>query len=140
MNDSKKILLGAGIVSLIIALLVGMVLLAKTAKDLFIALSIVNGLSILMFLIFMVQNMIRAKRTGVPTEDEMTKTMTNKAGYYSLIISMFAATAMMFINIAANELGSYYIQADTILPLLIIVPGLVFVFLRQYFMSRGTAE
>jgi hypothetical protein len=140
MNDNKKILLGAGIVSLIIALLVGMVLLAKTAKDLFIALSIVNGLTILMFLIFMVQNLIRAKRTGVPTEDEMSKAMTNKAGYYSLIVSMFAATAMICINIAADELGSYYIQADTVLPVIVIVPGLVFVFLRQYFMSRGTAE
>jgi hypothetical protein len=140
MNDNKNILLGAGIVCVIFALLVGIVLLSKNAKDMFIAFSIVNILSIAFAALYLVQNTIKAKKTGVPTQDEMSKAMTNRAGYYSLNVSMIMAVTMMFINIAANETGSYYIQADTVLPLIVIVPGMMFVLLRQYFLSRGITE
>lgn len=139
MENNTKIGIVVGIAFVIVAMLFGIYLLTGSQTDMFIVLSIVNAVLIVLVAIFVIYGIRQSKKSGQPVQDEMTRKIAHKAGYYSWHITMYTVIGIMIINIFAEETGSYYIHVDRALPILVIFPGLAYMLLMFRYQSKGDA-
>ena len=137
MDDRKKILISLCIGCVALLLLIAGYLVTGSSSNVFLLLSIMNGFLIVALAAVMIFYSWKAKREGMTTQDEMTRAVNHKAGYYAFYVSMFCAIGIMLFNIVSYETDSYLMGLDLAIPVLVIVPGLVYLVLRFYFRGKG---
>lgn len=140
MKTGNYMMIGIGVLCVGFMILAAVFFVTGSAKDMFIAISVMNALLILLFAGYLVMRWLDSRKTGLPLEDEMSHKIKFKAGYYSWLIAMYLMVGMMLVQIAAAEIWSYTISIDRMLPYLVIVPGLAFVALSLLYRKKGISE
>ena len=140
MEDRQKFLIGIGVACGVLVVLLIVYFVSESFKVTSLVFSVVNVFVIVLCAILLIRDRQQARKKGLPIEDEMSKKITYKAGYYSWVVSMCSIIGIMLMNIAVEETSSYHIDIDRTLPFLVIVPGMAFVFLQLNFKTRGIEE
>jgi len=77
-------------------------------------------------------------RKGLPTKDERERGLSQKAGYYAWMASIWSAIGTMWIGIfLEEEFGFPPIKANYVVAAVVLVSGLVFFLAYFWFRRRG---
>jgi hypothetical protein len=75
---------------------------------------------------------------GMPFEDELSKKIMHRAGYYAYFASMYTAlTVSMFEENIAMALGMSQMELSTAVGIIVLVPAIMFFVAIFYFKRRG---
>jgi len=112
-------------------------MLATGGQDPSAYLLIVIPVIIILSASYMIWDRIRNMRAGLPQEDERSKRISHKAGYYGFIAAIWSAVGsnLLSVMIYDKDLRGGLVTASVVL-----VSGLVFVIAYLYLMMKGDVE
>ena len=78
--------------------------------------------------------------SGMPMEDEMSRKVMLKAGYYSYLVSIYTALGVsIFEDQIARAVGLSALEVSDVVGIVILVPAIVFFICIFYFQWKGDA-
>lgn len=81
---------------------------------------------------------LKDKKSGYPLQDERTRTLSWKAGYYAMFMGQYFIVAYLLGNIVAREFfGMPEIEAGYPMIAALLVSSVSFLVLRWYFGRKG---
>ena len=131
MNDKFKIVLGFFILAMVIATILMWVLNAEMNLFLLATMGIITVIIVLAAWILL--RKATAIKAGLPAEDELSKKVTHKAGYYAYVASMWVLIGAMLGNMLLPE----PLQSEHVIPAVVLISGAVFVLSAWRFMTKG---
>lgn len=130
MNDKIRLILGALVMLSVIAGIA-----VYTMVDESISLMELVGIVLVPMLLvfgafFILWRKAKSIKSGLPMEDEYSKKISYRAGYYAYIVSIYVALAGMFFELKSDELGAA----------VIIIPAMVFMGSYLYMEGKGDSS
>ncbi|MBN2014755.1 MAG: hypothetical protein JW778_06205 [Candidatus Altiarchaeota archaeon] len=127
MKEKTRLIIGAAVIVAVVGTL-ALYSVSDESIDLMELVGIVLVPMLLVFgAFFFLWRRAKSIRSGLPTEDEYSKKISYKAGYYSYLVSLYVALAGMFFELEGHELGAA----------VIIIPAMVFMGSYLYLERRG---
>jgi hypothetical protein len=98
-------------------------------------------IAIVGFAVIIVLRNIKALRQGLPSEDEMTKRITHKSGYYAFIAAIWITLGVSWSDVLWKEdLGGAGLTLGQASAIIIVLTGLVFVLSYLYLSRSGNVD
>jgi hypothetical protein len=85
----------------------------------------------------MIWDRIKNMRAGLPQEDERSKRISYKAGYYGFIAAIWSAVGS---NLLTEIIYDEELRGGLVTASVVLVSGLVFVIAYLYLMMKGDVE
>ncbi len=89
--------------------------------------------------LFFVMRTAKELRSGYPLEDERSRYLNMRAGYYSFYISMYVVLGLAFVMMLLQEEG-VVLSNNEVLFFIVILMGSVHIVLTTYFKRKGKAS
>ena len=86
------------------------------------------------FAIYKLYDISKNAKQGLPNDDERTKNITYKAGYYGFIAAIWSS---VFGPVVVNIIFDYEMPADYVSAIVVLTAGLVFAVSYLYFNRKG---
>ena len=103
--------------------------------------SVAIAMAIALIAIIAASERVTSMKTGLPLEDEFSRKVTWKAGYYAFVTGLWLGIGIMVANMSAMEfLKLPEIEFRYAFEAMIIVPGLTFVVLAMWFRRQGNLD
>jgi hypothetical protein len=116
MNDKLRITIGLLVMVSVIATL-SLYMTTDKSIDLMELVGIVIVPLLLVFgAAYILWRKAKSMKSGLPMEDEFSKKVSYRAGYYAYMVSIYVALAVMFLELPVNQAGA----------IVILIPAIVF--------------
>lgn len=110
-------------------------------KSLWLIASVAIAMAVALVAIVAASEKVTSMKTGLPLEDEFTRKVTHKAGYYAFVTGLWLAIGIMAANMFAVEvLKLPDIEFRYAFEALIVLPALTFVVLTLKFKRMGKVD
>jgi uncharacterized membrane protein YidH (DUF202 family) len=127
MNDKMRITIGLLVVGSVIATLSLYMATDKSIDLMELACIIIVPLMLVFGAFYMFWRKAKSMRSGLPMEDEFSKKVNYRAGYYAYMVSIYVALAVMYLELPVNQAGA----------IVILVPAVVFMSSHIYLERKG---
>ena len=115
--------------------------LTVSGKSVWLAAAVAIAAAVALVGVIVGSERIKAQKAGLPFEDELSKKVSWKAGYYAFLVSLWLAIGIMIANMLSVE---FFKQPDIefryAFEAIIIVPAIVFIVLALRFKSKGKID
>ena len=105
--------------------------------DLWTAAMLLVAVTIALVALYVVSKRLRDFRSGMPLEDEMSRTLSARAGYLSFQVSMYLILALAFV-FSAFENQEIVVSNAELLFVLVAIMGSVHLTVSAYYNRKGT--
>jgi len=136
MKDKIKISIGVGIVVTVVATLV-IYMLSTGGQDPSVYLLVIIPIVLVLSASYIIWDRIKSMRAGLPQEDERSKRVNYKAGYYGFIAAIWSAVGS---NLSSVIIYDKDLRGGLVTASVVLVSGLVFVIAYLYLMMKGDVE
>lgn len=127
MKEKMRLVIGA-VVLLAVAGTLALYLISDKSIDLMELVGIVIVPTLLVFgAAYLFLKKARSMKSGLPMEDEFSKKVSYRAGYYAYMVSIYVALAVMYLELPVNVAGA----------IVILVPAVVFMGSYIYLERKG---
>jgi len=110
-------------------------------KSVWLIASVAIAMAVALVAIVAASEKVTSMKTGLPLEDEFTRKVTYKAGYYAFVTGLWLAIGIMAANMFAMEILQLpEINFRYAFEALIVLPALTFVVLVLWFKKTGKAD
>jgi hypothetical protein len=133
MKDKIKIAVGVVVVVAVIATLI-IYMLSTGGQDPSAYLLMIIPIVIILSASYMIWDRIKNMRAGLPHEDERSKRINYKAGYYGFIAAIWSALGSNTLSIIIYDKD---LRGGLVVASVVLVSGLVFVVAYLYLMMKG---
>jgi RsiW-degrading membrane proteinase PrsW (M82 family) len=138
MKESKSVFTKLLIVVLILALIFAgcLMIFVKNQQNLYMKNGIIAVLIIVIALVFIIMTWKQFKdaKRGKIIEDEMTREIELRAGYYAFRFSIFFWIFLMLLNLITRE------YTDELLIIGVLIPALLHIFWKLYLTKTGNID
>jgi hypothetical protein len=132
MNDKIRVILGAMLMVSVIAGISLYLLMDSDISPLEFLAIVVMPLILVLGAAKMLWSRAKSVRSGLPMEDELSKKVNYRAGYYAYMSSIWIALGTMWVSEIFIEL-----EARHVAEIMILIPGLVFIGSYLYMERKG---
>lgn len=136
MKDKIKIVAGIGVIVVVIFTLL-LYMISSDGREPSEYLLIVVPIIIILSASYMIGDRIKNMRSGLPQEDERSKSISYKAGYYGFIAAIWSAVGS---NLASVMIYDEDLRGGLVVASVVLVSGLVFVIAYLVLMMKGDVE
>ncbi|UCF09158.1 MAG: DUF2178 domain-containing protein [Thermoplasmata archaeon] len=136
MKDKIKIVAGIGVVVAVAATLI-IYMLATGGQDPSAYLLITIPIVIVLSASYILWDRVKSMRAGLPQEDERSKKVNYKAGYYGFIAAIWSAVGSNTISVMLYDED---LRGGLVTASVVLVSGLTFVIAYLYFQYKGDVE
>ncbi len=136
MKDKIRIAVGVGIVVAVVATLV-IYMLSTGGQDPSVYLLVIIPIVLVLSASYIIWDRIKNMRAGLPHEDERSKRINYKAGYYGFIAAIWSALGSNTISVIMYDKD---LRGGLVVASVVLVSGLVFVIAYLYLMMKGDVE
>lgn len=127
MKDKTRLIIGAVVILAVVGTL-ALYIVSDEGIDVMELVGIVLVPLLLVFgAFFILWRKAKSIKSGLPMEDEYSKKISYRAGYYAYLVSIYVALAGMFFELKSDELGAA----------VIIIPAMVFMGSYLYLERKG---
>ena len=136
MKDKIRIAVGVGIVVAVVATLV-IYMLSTGGQDPSAYLLVIIPIVLILSASYIIWDRIKNMRAGLPHEDERSKRINYKAGYYGFIAAIWSALGSNSLSIIMYDKD---LRGGLVVASVVLVSGLVFVIAYLILMMKGDVE
>ena len=138
MMERQRMWIMAGIAVAVLAA-AGLGLLLLEGVNTFTLISVAVLATIVVIALALVAWTAKELRSGYPLEDERSRLMNMRAGYYAFYVTMYSVLALAFVMMMLEDEGVVLANGE-LLFLVIVLMGSVHIALSLYFKLRGKAS
>ena len=138
MIERQRMWIMAGIAVAVLAA-AGLGLLLLEGVNTFTLISVAVLATIVVIALALVAWTAKELRSGYPLEDERSRLMNMRAGYYAFYVTMYSVLALAFVMMMLEDEGVVLANGE-LLFLVIVLMGSVHIALSLYFKLRGKAS
>ena len=136
--ERQRMWIMAGIAVAVLAA-AGLGLLLLEGVNTFTLISVAVLATIVVIALALVAWTAKELRSGYPLEDERSRLMNMRAGYYAFYVTMYSVLALAFVMMMLEDEGVVLANGE-LLFLVIVLMGSVHIALSLYFKLRGKAS
>ena len=88
---------------------------------------------------FLTFTRLKGHKKGMPVEDEMTKRIAHRSGFYAWLIAVWTSVILMWYNIFADKNNLTQLTTEQITGFVVLLPAICFFAFYFYFHKKGDA-